>query len=61
MRILTPEYISTLQSNKDYIRLINTPPPDLSSVRKEAEVFSRWIAREHKRERANMRMVPAGA
>jgi len=30
---------------------MNTPPPDFSARRKEADEFARWIAREHKKRR----------
>jgi hypothetical protein len=33
---------------------MDAPPPDLSFLYREAEAFARWIAREHKKERATM-------
>ena len=51
MRIITPEYEALLRKNRVYQLIMNTPPPDLSHLRREAEAFARWIAREHKKER----------
>ena len=39
------------KSSEVYQKIVNTPPPDLSKVYKDAESFARWIAREHKKER----------
>lgn len=51
MRIITPECEAAMRENRVFQLLMNTPPPDLSHLRREAEVFARWIAREHKKER----------
>ena len=54
MRIITQELRETLDKNKTYRLIVNTPPPDFSALRKEADEFARWIAREHKKERASL-------
>ena len=57
MRIITQELREALNKNKAYRLIVNTPPPDFSALRKEADDFARWIAREHKRERASLARV----
>lgn len=52
MRVFTKEQYEELQSNKIYRMIMDAPPPDLSFLYREAETFARWIAREHKKERA---------
>lgn len=52
MRVITPKLREVLNRNKAYRLIVNTPPPDFSALRKEADDFARWIAREHKKERA---------
>lgn len=54
MRILTKEYLEELKRSEAYQMIVNTPPPDLSKARRDAEIFARWIAREHKKERLAM-------
>ena len=54
MRVFTKEQYEELQSNKIYRMIMDAPPPDLSFLHREAQVFARWIAREHKKERAAM-------
>ena len=54
MRIITPEFRAALNRSKAYRIIINTPPPDFSALRKEADEFARWIALEHKRERESL-------
>jgi hypothetical protein len=51
MRILTKEYLEKLKRSEAYQMIVNTPPPDLIKARKDAEIFARWIAREHRKER----------
>ena len=51
MRILTKEYLEKLRSSEAYQMIVNTPPPDLTKARKDAEIFARWIAHEHRKER----------
>ena len=51
MRILTKEYLEKLKRSEAYQMIVNTPPPDLTKARKDAEIFARWIAREHRKER----------
>ena len=46
--------MDTLQNNPAYRLIMNRPAPDMSELRKEAETFARWIAREHKKERENL-------
>ena len=54
MRVFTKEEMDTLQKNPAYRLIMNRPAPDMSELRKEAETFARWIAREHKKERENL-------
>ena len=54
MRILTKEYLEKLKKSEAYQMIVNTPPPDLTKARKDAEIFARWIAREHRKERLAM-------
>lgn len=54
MRVFTKEEMDTLQKNHAYRLIMNRPAPDMSELRKEAETFARWIAREHKKERENL-------
>jgi hypothetical protein len=54
MRILTKEYLEKLKRSEAYQMIVNTPPPDLTKARKDAEIFARWIAREHRKERLAM-------
>lgn len=54
MRVITQELRDALSKNKTYKLIVNTPPPDFSALRKEADEFARWIAREHKKERATL-------
>ena len=52
MRIITDEYRAELLKNKVYQMIINTPKPDFTQLKKEADEFEAWIAEVHKRERA---------
>lgn len=54
MRIVTKEYLEKLKRSEVYQMIVNTPPPDLTKARKDAEIFARWIAREHRKERLAM-------
>ena len=54
MRIITQNLREMLNKSKTYKLIANTPPPDFSALRKEADEFARWIAREHKKERASL-------
>jgi hypothetical protein len=51
MRVFTQEQMNEIQNNPAYRLIMNTPPPDMSSLRREAATFARWIAREHRKER----------
>ena len=57
MRVFTKEEMDTLQKNPAYRLIMNRPAPDMSVLRKDAEAFGRWIAREHKKERENLAMA----
>ncbi len=54
MRYMTKEQLQELERNKVYQMIMNTPPPDHTALRRDAEIFARWIAREHKKERARL-------
>ena len=47
--------------NKDetYRFLMATPPPDFTALQREADSFAKWIAREHRKERAKLDMAYA--
>lgn len=51
MRVFTEEQMNELQNNPTYRLIMNTPPPDMSNLRREAATFARWIAHEHRKER----------
>ncbi len=55
MRVFTVEQIDELSKNKVYRTILDAPPPDFTALRKEADVFARWIAREHRKERESLR------
>ena len=57
MRIITQDLRKMLDKSETYRLIVNTPPPDFSALRKEADEFARWIAREHKKERASLARV----
>ena len=57
MRIITQDLREAMSKNKTYKLIVNTPPPDFSALRKEADEFARWIAREHKQVRALLSRV----
>lgn len=54
MRVFTKEEMGELQKDSVYRLIMNIPAPDMSVLRKDAEAFGRWIAREHKKERENL-------
>lgn len=54
MRVFTKEQYEELQSNMIYRKIMDAPPPDLTFLYKEAEAFARWIAQEHRKERAEL-------
>ena len=51
MRVLTKEQYDEIRSSKVYQMIMNEPPPDHSALHRDAEVFAKWIARIHKKER----------
>lgn len=55
MRVLTKELLAEMEKDEVYHIIMNTPPPDLAVARKDAEIFARWIAREHRKERDRLR------
>lgn len=55
MRVLTKELLTEMEKDEVYHIIMNTPPPDLAIARKDAEIFARWIAREHRKERDRLR------
>ena len=36
------------------VLIMNAPPPDHTVLNRDAEIFAKWIARIHKKERARM-------
>ena len=54
VRVISKKLREALNRNKVYNLIVNTPPPDFTELRKEADEFARWIAREHKKERASL-------
>ena len=55
MRTITPELTRELENNKFYRFFVDTPRPDHSRLKRESEIFERWIAREHAKERRMVR------
>ena len=55
MRTITPELLRELETNKFYRFFIDAPLPDHSRLKRESEIFERWIAREHAKERRMVR------
>ena len=51
MRVLTKEQYDEIRRSKVYQMIMNEPPPDHSALHRDAEVFAKWIARIHKKER----------
>ncbi len=51
MRVLTKEQYDEIRRSKVYQMIMNEPPPDHSALNRDAEVFAKWIARIHKKER----------
>ena len=41
MRIVAKEYLEKLKRSEVYQMIVNTPPPDLTKARKDAEIFAR--------------------
>ena len=54
MRVFTKDEMDELQKDPTYRLIMNRLAPDMSVLRKDAEAFGRWIAREHKKERENL-------
>ena len=55
MRFFTKELVDEMEKDKVYRIIMNTPPPDLTLARKDAEIFARWIAQGHHKERARLK------
>ena len=55
MRTITPEIESELEKNKFYRFFVDAPQPDYTRLKRESELFERWIAREHAKERRMVR------
>lgn len=53
MRALTFEQMHIIQQSETYRLIVDRPKPDHSLLRKEAERFAKWIARQHDKERAS--------
>lgn len=51
MRAITFEQMNAIQRSETYRLIIDRPKPDHSLLRKEAERFAKWIARQHDKER----------
>jgi len=51
MRVFTKELLDAIEKDEVYRVIMNTPPPDLTLARKDAKIFARWIAQEHRKER----------
>ena len=50
MRLITKEMQEAINRNKAYRLIMSTPPPDFTSLQREADSFAKWIAREHCKE-----------
>ena len=55
MRTITPELMKELEKNKFYRFFVDAPRPDYTRLKRESEIFERWIAREHAKERRMVR------
>ena len=55
MRTMTPELLNELEKNKFYRYFVDAPRPDHARLKREAEIFERWIARKHAKERRMVR------
>lgn len=53
MRAITFEQMNEIQQSETYRLVVDRPKPDHSLLRKEAERFAKWIARQHDKERAS--------
>ena len=54
MRAITFEQMNEIQQSETYRLIVDRPKPDHSLLRKEAERFAKWIARQHDKERASV-------
>ena len=57
MRIITDEMQEAINRNEAYRLIMSTPPPDFTALQREADSFAKWIAREHRKERAKLDMA----
>ena len=53
MRAITFEQMNDIQRSETYRLIVDRPKPDHTLLRKEAERFAKWIARQHDKERAS--------
>ena len=51
MRIMTSEQLSEIRNSPVFRSLAAKGRPDFSALKKEADSFAKWIARQHKKER----------
>ncbi len=54
MRLITKEMQEAINKDDTYRFLMATPPPDFTMLQREADSFAKWIAREHRKERAKL-------
>ena len=59
MRLITKEMQEAINKDDTYRFLMATPPPDFTMLQREADSFAKWIAREHRKERAKLDKVHA--
>ena len=59
MRLITKEMQEAMNKDEAYRFLMATPPPDFTALQREADSFAKWIAREHRKERAKLGMAYA--
>ena len=55
MRILTDQLVEKIRSGRVYKLLIRPSSSEDVRLAKESEAFEKWIAGEHRRERATIR------
>jgi hypothetical protein len=52
LRTMTSERMCEIRDNPIFRRIAELGRPDHTALKREAESFARWIARQHRKERA---------
>ena len=59
MRTMTSERMREIRDNPIFRRIAELGHPDHTALKREAEIFARWIARQHRKERATPKAAMA--